>query len=214
MDRRTFMLAAPLALAACASRAPEGDTAATREAIERVAYRHPGPSYLTLITMRNTGSDNGAHSALFINASQRVIWDPAGSFGHPSIVERGDVHFGATPQIEQYYISYHSRVTYYSVLQTVIVPDDVAEMALRLAMENGASPRAFCTTHISTALRKLPGFGSIRTTFFPDNLNKQFARIPGVTTREYRETDSGDLRVARDELNRQIENSETVADTQ
>lgn len=204
MHRRTFILSAPLALAACGGTVLRDEPMATMEEVNRVAYRDPGPAYLELITMRNTGSDNGAHTGLLINASQRVLWDPAGTFGHPSIPERGDVHFGINPEIYQYYISYHSRITYYTVLQRIIVPDAVAEQALQLAMANGPTPKAFCTTHTSRALAQLPGFGSIRRTIFPDNLARRFGALPGVQEREYRETDSGDLGVAREELNRTI----------
>ena len=142
--------------------------------------------------MKNTGSDNGAHSGLLINASQRVLWDPAGNFGHETIPERNDVHFGISPRIEQFYISFHSRITYYTVIQEVDVSPEVAEMALRLAIANGPTPKASCTRHTSRLLGQLPGFTNIRSTFFPDNLQRQFAQVPGVRTREYRENDSDD----------------------
>lgn len=195
MKRRQFILSAPLALAACGGVARE-EILAPQSAIDRVDYVHPGPKRLTLLTMKNTGSGNGAHSGLMINASQRVLWDPAGTFGHSSIPERNDVHFGITPRIEQFYISFHSRITYYTLIQEVDVPPEVAEMALRMAMANGPTPKAACTTHTSRMLRQLPGFESIRQTFFPNNLSDQFAKIPGVREREYRETDSDDKSVA------------------
>ena len=93
MKRRTFVLSAPLVLAACGGVTRE-EILAPQSAIDRVAYVHPGPKRLTLMTMKNTGSDNGAHTGLMINASQRVLWDPAGTFGHSTIPERNDVHFG------------------------------------------------------------------------------------------------------------------------
>ena len=57
-----------------------------------------GPKALTLYTMRNTGSGNGAHSSVLIDASQRVLFDPAGSFANARIPERNDVLFGNVPQ--------------------------------------------------------------------------------------------------------------------
>ena len=192
MDRRKFLLTAPLALAACG--APR--VWAPDEFVAAKAYTHPGPKSLTLYTMRNTGSDNGAHTGLLINASQRVLWDPAGTFGHDSIPERNDVHYGITPRIEQFYISYHSRITYYTQIQHVEVPPATAALALRLVQENGPTPKSFCTVHTSRMLAQLPGFGFIRTTLFPNNLADQFASVPGVQTREYRETDSDDKSVA------------------
>ena len=139
MQRRTFILSAPLALAACGGVARK-EALAPQADIDRLAYVHPGPKRLTLMTMKNTGSDNGAHSGLMINASQRVLWDPAGTFGHSSIPERNDVHFGVTPRIEQFYLSFHSRVTYYTLVQEIDVSPEVAEMALRMAIANGPTP--------------------------------------------------------------------------
>lgn len=204
MQRRTFLLTAPLALAGCGGAVLREEVLASQADIDRVAYRQPGPSYLTLLTMKNTGSGNGAHTGLIVNASQRILWDPAGTFGHSSIPERNDVHFGITPQIEQYYISYHSRETFYTLLQTVEVPPETAEMAMRLAIANGPTPKAACTTHTSRALAQLPGFGSIRRTMFPNNLADQFAQIPGVTQREYRENDSDDKSIAAAEIDRAL----------
>lgn len=201
MKRRHFLLSAPLVLAGCGGAVLREEVVAPLAEVERVAYREDGPKYLTLVTMRNTSSGNGAHSGLIINASQRVLWDPAGTFGHPTIPERNDVHFGISPRLEQFYISYHSRVTFYTVLQKVEVAPAVAEQALRLAMANGPTPKAMCTTHTSTMLRQLPGFGDIRRTMFPNNLSDQFGQIPGVETWEYRENDSDDKTIAAAELN-------------
>lgn len=200
MDRRAFVLGAPAALAACG--APQ--VWAPDDVIARNTYVHPGPKSLTLMTMRNTGSGNGAHTGLLINASQRVLWDPAGSFGHDSIPERNDVLFGVTPRVAQFYISYHSRVTFYTQLQTLEVPAETAEMALRLAMANGPTPKSFCTNHTSQMLRQLPGMGHIGVTYFPNNLADDFGKIPGVVQTEYYEEDDADKAVAAAEIDAAI----------
>lgn len=199
MKRRTFLMGAPAVLAGCGGVLRE-EVLAPQADIDRVRYTHPGPKSLTLLTMKNTGSGNGAHSGLIINASQRVLWDPAGTFGHPTIPERNDVHFGANPQIMQLYISFHSRITYYTLIQEIDVSPDVAEQALQMAIANGPTPKAACTRHVSRLLGSLPGFESIRTSFFPNNLADQFGEIPGVRSREYRETDSDDKSVAAREI--------------
>lgn len=202
MKRRTFMLTAPLGLAACGNVVLRQEPLASQAEIDRVAYVHPGPKSLTLMTMKNVGSNNGAHSGLLINASQRVLWDPAGTFGHETIPERGDVHFGITPQLEQLYISFHSRQTYYTLIQEIDVPAAVAEQALRMAIANGPTRKANCTRHTSQLLSQLPGFESIRPSFFPNNLSDQFGEIPGVRSRTYREDDSDDKDVAAAEIDR------------
>lgn len=200
MDRRAFILTAPLALAACGNSV----TWAPDDFVSRSTYVEPGPKYIKLYTVRNVGSDNGAHSGLLINASQRVLWDPAGSFGHSSIPERNDVLFGISPRVEQAYLSYHSRVTYYTQIQQFMLSPDVAEQALQLALNNGPTPKSFCTTHTSRLLMQLPGFGSVRTTFFPNNLADQLAKLPGVIASEYRETDADDRDAARAAVDAEI----------
>lgn len=188
MQRRAFIVGLPLALAACSGQAvwaPEAD-------VQRVVYRHDAPSSITLYTVKNVGSEAGAHTGLLINASQRVIFDPAGSFGHASIPERNDVLFGITPRIEQFYTSYHARTSYFMIKQTMLVAPEVAERALRLAMEYGPVAKANCTRATSDILKQLPGFESLRITFLPDNLERQFARLPGVQTSEHREDDPDD----------------------
>jgi len=188
MQRRTVLIGLPLVLAGCTGQpvwAPD-------EAVARAAYVHDGPPALTLFTVRNVGSEAGAHTSLMINASQRVIFDPAGSFSHPTIPERNDVHFGITPRVADIYISFHARMSYFVVVQTIEVPAATAEQALRLALGYGPVAKANCTRATSDILRQLPGFDIINVTFLPDRLETRFARLPGVTTRTFREYDPDD----------------------
>ncbi|EAR50373.1 hypothetical protein OG2516_16691 [Oceanicola granulosus HTCC2516] len=203
MHRRTFLLAAPaLALTGCGAAepvwAPDAFVAAN-------TYVHPGPPMLTLFTMKNTGSDNGAHTGLMINASQRVIFDPAGTFGHETIPERNDVHFGITPRVEEYYQTYHARMTYYLLRQDLQVSPATAEAALRGVMAYGAVPKAKCTIATSEILGTLPELGGIRTVLFPDKLSDQFGRIPGVVESVRRENDSDDKSLAEQAYTEQLQ---------
>ncbi|WP_296417066.1 hypothetical protein [Pseudooctadecabacter sp.] len=204
MKRRTFLLTAPAALAACGNTVLRDEVLASQSDLDRVRYVHPGPPRLTLLTMKNVQSGNGAHSGLMINASERVLWDPAGTFGHPTIPERNDVHFGVTPRVEQFYISYHSRLTYFTLIQEIDVAPEVAEMALRLAIANGPTPKAACTRHTSRMLGKLPGFGTITSSLFPNRLADEFGALPGVRSREYYEDDSEDKAVAAAQIDAAI----------
>jgi hypothetical protein len=190
----SLALTACLALAACA--ADTTTTDADPEVVARSAYRHDGPPKLTLFTMVSNSSGAGAHSSLMINASQRVIFDPAGSVRHSAVPERRDVLYGITPRIESFYESAHARTTYHVVIQEIEVPAAVAEKALRLAQVRGPVSQMYCTQSTSTLLRELPGFESIGSTFFPRNLSEQFGRLPGVTTRTLYEDDADDKRVA------------------
>jgi hypothetical protein len=201
INRRFFVLGMPLALAACGAQS----VWAPDDVINAKIYRNDGPTRLTLLTMKNTSSNNGAHTSLIINASQSVIWDPAGTFATPSIPERNDVLFGISPRIEEFYISYHARTTYYAVIQELDVPPATAELALQKVLAYGAVPKANCTRSTSLILQTLPGFGQIKTTFFPNKLEEQWAKIPGVRTREVRENDSDDKSIAAREITAAIQ---------
>lgn len=203
MQRRAFLIAAPLALAGCGT---GGEAVwAADAAVDAARYVHDGPPALTLYTVNNLGTGNGAHSALLINASQRVLFDPAGSYGHPSIPERNDVLFGMTPQVVKSYVSYHSRASYVTVEQRLEVPAPTAEAALKLALSAGPVRQAFCTRATSQLLGQLPGFEGLGTTWFPDKLMARFGALPGVVTTEHNENDSDSLRDARRAVARQLD---------
>lgn len=193
MDRRTVLLGLPLALAGCTGQA----VWAPDDVVMRAAHVHDGPPSLTLYTVKNSSSQNGAHTALMISASQRVIFDPAGTFGHESIPERNDVIFGVTPRVEAFYTSYHARASYYVIKMHKDVPAEVAEQALALALQEGPVAKANCTRATSSMLARLPGFEGIRTTWFPDNLMRQFGALPGVRPEFVYEDDDDNKEIAR-----------------
>lgn len=176
-------------LAACASKQPFADDAT----IQAVSYRDAPSTAITLYTMVNNRTGNGGHSALRIDASETIIFDPAGSFFADIVPERNDVLFGISPRVEQAYRSAHARTTFHVVTQTVRVSAEQAETAYRLALSNGAVAGAFCANATSRILQQVPGFEAIKTTFYPTNLQRQFAELPDVVTDKYYEGDSADL---------------------
>lgn len=186
MRRIFFLLAALLALTACAGKsvwAPDEDVA-------RYRYSSSNSATITLFTVINVNSGNGGHSALMVDApSERVLFDPAGSFHHPRLPERNDVIHGMKPAAVDLYINYHSRISWRVVKQDLVVPAAVAEQARRLVENNGAVGSAFCANSISTILRQLPGFENIKVTMFPVNLMEQFAQYQGITRSEYHDND-------------------------
>jgi len=133
------------------------------------------------------------HTALLINASQQVIFDPAGSFRDPKVVERGDVVYGVTPGWVRAYKSAHAREAYHVVSQQITVTPAQAEKALQLVQANGAVPGAFCANATSGVLRQIEGFGGLKQTFYPVNLMEQFASVSGVRTTKYFENDKGEV---------------------
>ncbi len=169
--------------------------------IAAVSYRNEGPSELTLLTMVNNRSDAGAHTALVISASERVIFDPAGSFKARGVPEQNDVLFGISPAVERSFISAHSRSTHRVVVQKIQVSPQQAEIAYQLALQSGPVPGVYCANATARLLQQIPGFEQIQVTFYPVNLSEQFAQLPGVQTEIVREDDDPSLQVALNALN-------------
>lgn len=162
------------------------------EQVAAAAYRAPGSS-ITLFTMVNNRSGSGGHTALLVNGSQQVIFDPAGSFRDPRVTERGDVLYGMTPGWVQAYKSAHARDTYHVVSQEISVSPAQAEKLLRLVQSNGAVPGAYCANATSGLLAQVEGFEGIQSTFYPVQLMDQMAALPNVKTTKYFEDDSGNV---------------------
>lgn len=178
-------------LAAC-STAPAGPQASD-QTIAATAFRAQGPATLTLITMMNNNSQSGAHTALMINGSQRVIFDPAGSFRNDKVPRRDDVLYGIRPAVLAAYKGAHARAAFHIVLQTVEVSPQVAEQAIRLAMARGRVASTQCAASTIGLLQQLDGFSGISTTLFPKRLMENFATLPGVQTEKYFEDDEGTI---------------------
>ncbi len=189
LRRLVLCLAAALGLAACSTAEPVW---APDEAVAAARYVSDEPTSITLYTVISTRSKAGAHAGLLINGSQRVMFDPAGTWHHRSLPERNDVHFGMTHKAQSFYIDYHARETFDVVEQTLIVPPEIAELVMQRAMEYGAVPKAQCTVAISRVLRGVPGFENLPQTWFPKVLMKAFATIPGVTSRTITDDDADD----------------------
>lgn len=185
MLRLVLSLVAVIGLAACAA---EPKWASDSE-VQAARFVAGPPTYITLYTVLNNNSDAGAHSAILVNASERVIFDPAGTWYHPRLPERNDVHFGMTEKMIAYYVDYHARETFRVVEQKVFVSPEVAELVLARMKAYGAVPKAMCTQATSSVLRGVPGFESLPSTWYPKQLSIAFGKLPGVTTRTITDDD-------------------------
>lgn len=144
-----FKVFVALCLALTVSACSKPAAWASDEDLAKVQYRDAGPTKLTLFTMINNRSGVGAHTSLMISASQRVIWDPAGSFYHPSIPERNDVLFGISPRVADVYTRYHARETFHVIVQELEVSPDVAEKSASTGACKGQCRRcAMCAFDI------------------------------------------------------------------
>lgn len=190
MKRVLASLSAIVLVGACAANTG-GDSSV--EEIAASVYRAGGQPSLTLFTMINNRTGEGGHSSLMVNGSQRVIFDPAGSFRDDRVVERADVLYGITPGWLQAYKSSHARVTFHVVSQEIPVTAAQAEQALQLVQSNGQVGGGFCANATSTILSKIDGLGGVSTTFFPVRLMEQIEQRPNVRTTKLYEDDSGDL---------------------
>jgi hypothetical protein len=180
-------LAAALALSACSTAEPVW---APDAAVSAARFVSDAPPSITLYTVVSTRNGSGGHSGLLINGSQRVIFDPAGTWHHPALPERNDVHFGMSDKMIAFYIDYHARETFDVIEHTVPVSPEVAELAMRRAMEHGAVPKAQCASAIGEVLRGVPGFEGMPQTWFPNKLMEAFAAVPGATTRTITDDDA------------------------
>lgn len=159
--------------------------------VQAAAYVSPLPASITLMTMVNESGDFGEHSGILINASQQVLYDPAGTFRHSTSPNARDVNYGMHPAMVEYYKSYHARRGYYVVAQEIQVSPETAELIFRRAVAQGEAPKLYCGISISSVLNDLPLFANIPTTYYPGKIMNRFGEVPGVTTTYTYEDDAG-----------------------
>jgi len=187
LNAKSLSLVFALVLSGCALQLPW----APDSRVARAFYHDPTAPSVTLITMVSNRGKTAGHSALLINASQRVMYDPAGTWFNKDVPERADLLYGMTPKMLEYYLDYHARDVYHVVLQTKIVPLGTAETMMKLAIENGASASGFCASNTSHILSRTPGFKSFPVSIWPKNAVAAFGALPGVTTRKVFQSDKG-----------------------
>ena len=187
--RIAALMLLPLWLAACGG--PAEPVWAPEDQLRKHAYRHDGPAEIRLYTVVSTRNGSGGHSGLLINSpSERILFDPAGTFALPFTPKRNDVHFGMTENALWVYIDYHARKTFDVIEQRIPVTPEQAATAARLVKEYGAVPKAQCSLAITRVLRQVPGFGSIPVSYFPNHVSRHFGALPGVAARRISDDDA------------------------
>jgi hypothetical protein len=153
------------------------------------------PPYITLFTVISNENEAGAHSGLLINGSQRVLYDPAGTWLSEQAPERYDMHYGITDDVLRFYVDFHARVSFRVQEQTLYVTKETADRIIALAEIEGASKKGFCADSISHVLRQVPEFANfVRPTLWPLKLSAEFGRLPGVSQTVVYDDDSDDHR--------------------
>lgn len=177
--KRLFLALAALVLVAGCTRNTQFNPP---EEMAQFAYQNTGPTSITLYTIVNRRTGSGAHTALQVNASERVLFDPAGSYRAEGVQRSGDVLYGYSPTLEQSYTSTHARTSHLVRKVTVPVSPEVAEAALRQVKANGPVGAAHCAQSTSSILRTLPGMQSVEQTYYPKQLEASFRVLPGASS--------------------------------
>ena len=189
MLRRALLgVCAVVALSGCAA----DPVWAPDEQVIAAAYRAPGPTRVTLLTMVSNSTGAGGHSALMIDGAQRLIFDPAGSWYHPQAPERNDVIFGMSPQLFDFFMDYHARETFHVVVQELDVTPEVAASLSQRVQAYGAVPNSQCSRAISTVLSQTEWFEGMSVSWFPITTMENFGEIPGVRSSQVFDDDSDD----------------------
>jgi hypothetical protein len=186
MRNALLALAAAATLAGCEVYQP-----AAPEAIERARYVSDEPPSVTLMSMVNNKSGRSAHAGLLINGSEQVLYDPAGTFTHPDLPRKGDIHYGMTPRFVDYYERYHARFDYHVEAQKVPVSRAAADQIIANARARGQVMKMTCSLAAADVLKPVPPFQDVRHSVFPEALRADFARMNGVEDSYVYESDIG-----------------------
>jgi hypothetical protein len=189
MRRAILLLGAALALGGCETYRP-----ASPDAVASARYVSDAPPSVTLISMVNSRTGRSAHSALLINGSQQVLYDPAGTFTHPDLPRRDDIHYGMTPRYVDYYERYHARFSHFVEAHQVPISRAQADRLIANAQAEGKTLKAHCALAAADVLRPVPPFEGVTRSYFPEGLRADFAAMPGVRTRYVNEVDVGQNR--------------------
>ena len=204
MRRLIICLLLPLFLAACG-----GDSVwAPDEDVRRAAFVTGEPPSVTLYTVIGATSGSGGHSALMIDGHQRIMFDPAGSWYHPWVPERNDVHYGITERMRKFYIDYHARETWDVREQKLFITMEQAEALTARAEGYGAVGKMMCSNSVSAVLTGVPGFEGLPRTFSPIKLANAFAKYPLAMDKLHHDGDpdnnSGVLMIQQEEARQPI----------
>lgn len=142
-----------------------------------------GPPQLTLITRIHAPTAFPWHSALMIDNGERVLFD-AGGFWNPEPSRRyRDIHYGFDDaQLEAYMRPHTFAGSWHVVTQTIVVPQEVAQMVRQRAEEHSLVLSGTCAIAVANLLDDLPGFESIGLVTLPQQLMEQFAELDEVHT--------------------------------
>ncbi len=148
------------------------------------------PPSTTLVLAEHKGGSGAVHAALIVTGSERLIYDPSGSFTHPDTRRYGDVVYGASDDIVELFALHNADKNHDAVMRTIALQPEEAETMLDAARTHGGAMPGFCAKSVASVLRSVPRFASMRDTFWPSNVQQDFESIAPVAIRSVTDTDS------------------------
>jgi len=99
--------------------------------------------------------------------------------------------YGMTPDLVDYYNSYHARFGYFVQIQKLAISREQADALILRAQAEGAVPKLTCAIATTNILSEFATFDSIGRTFLPGRQMRKFGELAGVETTIVREDDIG-----------------------
>ncbi len=178
-------------LAGCAGIDPTTDAEFIKELRAETSYLPVNaPPSTTLVLAEHKGGSGAVHAALIVTGSERLIYDPSGSFTHPDTRRYGDVVYGASDEIVELFALHNADRNHDAVMRTIALESDEAEILLNSARTHGGAMPGFCAKSVASVLRSVPRFASMRDTFWPSNVQQDFENVSPVEIRSVSDTDS------------------------
>ena len=176
MRLKWLALVALVLVSACSSKAK---VFAPDDAVQTVRYAAPPPAEIRLFTSINRKSGSGAHSGMLISGSQRVLFDPAGTFEFGGAPERHDVLYGMNDRTLEVYYDFHVRPDFNLIEQRITVPQSVADDLILRAEAAGPVDDAMCSSSISALLAATPGFEGAEGVAVSQGAEQELWRLAG-----------------------------------
>lgn len=148
---------------------------------KRDSYTAQTAPEIGLVTITHKPTQFMWHSALLINADERILYESGGYWIDSEDRRLGDVHYNLTDARLNDYVARRGNPKVWKVtLHRVDVSPEVAQEAKRRAEENQLVLAGFCAVGVAEVLKDLPGFDHIGHVLLPHDLTPRFDEIPGV----------------------------------
>jgi len=158
----------------------------------------PGPTpMLTLLEVRAGVPYTGSHSAPMVTGAERVIFDPAGSFGGSGVAVHDNIIRDVSEPALDLLMAFQTPDGFAVVRHDLPVTPEVPSLALTQFAQRPATTPGGCACTVAKVLGGLPGFPGFDGLMMPDRFFVRFAALLGVRETVYRPTDWPTLHAGR-----------------